>query len=68
MRWHANTLAVTDDSTDVLPSADLPVYSDGEVPEDLYHPPHTGELVTIEVYDADHSGPIEIDPKDDTSR
>ncbi|KXO98870.1 Glycine betaine transporter BetP (plasmid) [Tsukamurella tyrosinosolvens] len=68
MRWHANTLAVTDDSTDVLPSADLPVYSDGEVPEDLYHPPHTGELVTIEVYDADHSGPIEIDPKDDASR
>ncbi|MGC5026406.1 MULTISPECIES: BCCT family transporter [unclassified Tsukamurella] len=68
MRWHANTLAVTDDSTDVLPSDDLPVYSDGEVPEDLYHPPHTGELVTVEVYDADHSGPIEIDPKDDASR
>ncbi|MGX9296699.1 BCCT family transporter [Tsukamurella paurometabola] len=68
MRWHANTLAVTDDSTDVLPSEDVPVYSDGEVPEDLYHPPHTGELVTIEVYDADHSGPIEIDPKDDASR
>ena len=68
MRWHANTLAVTDDSTDVLPSEDLPVYSDGEVPADLYHPPHTGELVTVEVYDADHSGPIEIDPKDDASR
>ncbi|TWS23938.1 BCCT family transporter [Tsukamurella sputi] len=70
MRWHANTLAVTDDSTDVLPSEDLPVYSDGEVPEDLYHPPHTGELVTIEVYDADHSGPIEvdIDTKDGASR
>ncbi len=68
MRWHANTLAVTDDSTDVLPSEDLPVYSDGEVPEDLYHPPHTGELVTVEAYDLDHSGPIEIDPKDDASR
>ncbi|TWS27590.1 BCCT family transporter [Tsukamurella conjunctivitidis] len=70
MRWHANTLAVTDDSTDVLPSEDLPVYSDGTVPEDLYHPPHTGELVTIEVYDADHSGPIEVDieTKGDDSR
>ncbi len=54
MRWHANTLAITDDSTDVLPSEDLPVYSDGTVPEDLYHPTLTGELVTIEVFDADN--------------
>lgn len=68
MRWHANTLAVTDDSTDVLPSEEVPVYSDGEVPDDLYHPPLTGELVTVEAFDADHSGPIEIDPKDDTAR
>ncbi|WP_248489935.1 BCCT family transporter [Tsukamurella sp. PLM1] len=60
MRWHANTLAVTDDTSDVLPSDDVPVYSDGTVPEDLYHPPVTGELVTVEAYDADHSGPIEI--------
>ncbi|WP_343930813.1 BCCT family transporter [Tsukamurella strandjordii] len=53
VRVHANTLAVTDDSTDVLPSEDVPVYVDGEVPEDLYHPAHTGEMVAVEVYEAD---------------
>ncbi len=68
VRWHANTLAVTDDGTDVLPSQDLPVYSDGTVPEDLYYPPHTGELVTIEDYDADHAAPGETDPEGSAAR
>ncbi|CAM3758016.1 BCCT family transporter [Tsukamurella strandjordii] len=53
VRVHANTLAVTDDSTDVLPSEEVPVYVDGEVPEDLYLPAHTGEMVAVEVYEAD---------------
>lgn len=74
MRLHANTLAVTDEATDVLPSDELPVYSHGEVPDDLYHPMQTGELVAVEVYAENHStsngdapalddGPAEEEPE-----
>ncbi|BDD84754.1 choline transporter [Tsukamurella pulmonis] len=49
VRVHANTIAVTDD-TEVLPSEELQVYSDGQVPEDLYYPELTTELVEVDVF------------------